>query len=121
MLAQIAMMAVLGLVRYDTAEPHPTPAPPMELYLFVWHDHSGAHYYTIGTDEESSRPQRATWEIWRVAMGMGNPIVIAPRYDVGCKRATPLRQLLKRAVADAQQEEEPPPCFPGEFPGHGAW
>lgn len=121
MLTKIVLVAVLGLVRYDTQETQPSLSPPKEACLFVWEDYSGGYYYTAGTEREASRPQRIDFEIWRAAIGMGNPVVVVDRHDVQHVRTVPLRQLWQQATVEAKRKEEPPPCFPGEFPGHGAW
>ena len=109
MFAEIALAAVLGLVRYDSPEQQPTPAgpPPSEgPYFFVlkdqWYD--GSHWFAVGM----------LWEFVGAMEEETGMVVV---------RKISLTDMLKRACREAKYPPrkyvEPLPCFPGEWPGDG--
>ena len=117
MFAEIALMAVLGLVRHDTHELPPRPVPPPEMCMWRWEDREGRFTYTVGPEDDEWEARPAIWE-WQLWGGWG----WNQRYEFDVKEKIRFSELWRRALEQAHAEPaEPSPCFPGEFPGHGAW
>lgn len=132
MFAEIALMAVLGLARFETPEilQQPTPAPPQEMSMYVchgrfqlpswWRGINEPHYqvtwYRVAPQQESGP---SWWPGFETTDPWGATVVLSPVLDTF--NVIPLSELMDRAREEAEQIEEPVPCFPGEYTGDGAW
>jgi hypothetical protein len=93
----------------------PTPAPPRPVCLYRWDDpDSGVWYYTVGDNDDDSRPWEHTWDAF-AGVSEGPCWRLRMRYKIPMTRLG--RQAQERAWKRMRYNCDPIPCFPGEWPG----
>ena len=109
MFAEIALMAVLGLVRHDPGDMQPTRAPPQrhECMLTWMHPEEGWLVHSVASVKrdvacgtEIDRDAKVPWpQAWRWDGGEWRATSLS---SVRCIRWTPLRVLWQRARQEAR-------------------